>query len=565
MGGYGSAVADEMVKRADEIHTENKQKKDEEHARKISDLILQRQDLVNKIPTLQQGTPEYTEAHTALQGVNGDIADVYHPQKNPGAIEKFGHLLTDHLKLTNPDDRLKKETAQKQERTDAAAKTTDRQIAAAPLTAVQVNAQKIRGQLDEIDKSNLDEEGKKSARAKVFGVTTTVKPNFQQFVNPDGKTLAYYDVNKPDDIPDGASAVPKGSNTTAKETIAGFEEAVKNGYTGSYPQYVAEERRKGAPSTSALNEYAASYQKAYGIKPEEMTPADWDFISRKMAFDKAIPQTTTSNTLKQNAEQQWVPIQETNTKSPGGGAPLPPRGKPANNTPPPSQSSAAGASPSTTAPPTSPRALNDEAKKRNPRTSDDSTASPRSGGGANASVKVGDPLMAAPNKEYQDAKTAYDGAIHRKNLMHKNLADGLKGNQQAMLSLVANHIGMTLGAQKGARINQAVWNEAVESAPWLAKAAAKWGPEGYLSGVTLTPEQMKQMVELADESTEVTKDDLERIHKRINEGVTSQSKSPTSTDGGEAKKHKIKIGDKTYTYNGTGDTADIKNYTEVKK
>jgi hypothetical protein len=31
-----------------------------------------------------------------------------------------------------------------------------------------------------------------------------------------------------------------------------------------------------------------------------------------------------------------------------------------------------------------------------------------------------------------------------------------------------------------------------------------------------------------------------------------------------AKAHKIKIGNKFYTYNGTGDTADLKNYTEVK-
>lgn len=184
----------------------------------------------------------------------------------------------------------------------------------------------------------------------------------------------------------------------------------------------------------------------------------------------------------------------------------------------------------------SPSSLRAEAAKRDPRMATPSASSGAPRGSANASVKVGDPLMAAPNKEYQDAKTAYDAAIHRKNLMHKNLADGLKGNQQAMLSLVANHIGMTLGAQKGARINQAVWNEAVESAPWLAKAEAKWGPEGYLSGVTLTPEQMKQMVELADESTEVTKEDLERIHKRINEGVANQSKSPTGESSDQKSK-----------------------------
>ena len=70
------------------------------------------------------------------------------------------------------------------------------------------------------------------------------------------------------------------------------------------------------------------------------------------------------------------------------------------------------------------------------------------------------------------------------------------GDQQAMLSVVANHIGMTLGAQKGARINQAVWNEATESAPWLQNIEKKFGPDGYLQGVTLSPQQVDQMVEL---------------------------------------------------------------------
>lgn len=69
-------------------------------------------------------------------------------------------------------------------------------------------------------------------------------------------------------------------------------------------------------------------------------------------------------------------------------------------------------------------------------------------------------------------------------------------DQQAMLSIVANHIGMTLGAQKGARINQAVWNEATESAPLLQNVEKKWDSDGYLQGVTLSPQQVDQMVEL---------------------------------------------------------------------
>lgn len=99
------------------------------------------------------------------------------------------------------------------------------------------------------------------------------------------------------------------------------------------------------------------------------------------------------------------------------------------------------------------------------------------------------------NKELETARNS----DRRLAIMEHNLDSALRGDQQAMVSLVANHIGMTLGAQKGARINQAVWDEAIKSRPWLQGAQAKFDDRGYLSGVTLSPEQMHQMVDLAKE------------------------------------------------------------------
>lgn len=83
--------------------------------------------------------------------------------------------------------------------------------------------------------------------------------------------------------------------------------------------------------------------------------------------------------------------------------------------------------------------------------------------------------------------------------MTQNYDDGLKGDQQAMLSLLANHIGMTLGLQKGARITQAIYDEAMASAPIIGRIASHFDKRGYLTGVTLTPEQMKQMMDLAEQ------------------------------------------------------------------
>jgi hypothetical protein len=102
-------------------------------------------------------------------------------------------------------------------------------------------------------------------------------------------------------------------------------------------------------------------------------------------------------------------------------------------------------------------------------------------------------LMAQVNQSLEPA-IAGDTRL---TIMQQNEKDAAAGNQQAMLSLVANHIGMTLGAQKGARINQAVWNEAVESAPWLQNVVKSFGADGYLQGVKLSPQQAHQMVELA--------------------------------------------------------------------
>ncbi len=96
----------------------------------------------------------------------------------------------------------------------------------------------------------------------------------------------------------------------------------------------------------------------------------------------------------------------------------------------------------------------------------------------------------------------------RYRVMKDNEKDAMNGNQQAMLSLVANHMGMTLGQQKGTRINQAQWNEAIASAPWIEAQASKWFHQdangdyifdGYKSGVTITGDQVKQMVGLAQQ------------------------------------------------------------------
>ena len=103
---------------------------------------------------------------------------------------------------------------------------------------------------------------------------------------------------------------------------------------------------------------------------------------------------------------------------------------------------------------------------------------------------------AAKQAAFKAYSPAMDSA-ERFNVMAENYENAVKSNdQQAMLSLLANHLGMTMGLQKGARLNRDAISEAIKSRPWLQGMGSKFDSDGYLTGVTLTPEQMRQMVGL---------------------------------------------------------------------
>lgn len=114
------------------------------------------------------------------------------------------------------------------------------------------------------------------------------------------------------------------------------------------------------------------------------------------------------------------------------------------------------------------------------------------------------PITVNNNQEHKEkgeiVKTYQPGldSAERFNVMAESYEKAIKDHdQQAMLNLLSNHLGMTMGLQKGARITKDLYQEAAQSTPWLQKIGAKFSPDGYLSGVTLNPMQMRQMVALA--------------------------------------------------------------------
>lgn len=92
-------------------------------------------------------------------------------------------------------------------------------------------------------------------------------------------------------------------------------------------------------------------------------------------------------------------------------------------------------------------------------------------------------------------------------LMQAELPRAKAGDQQAMVALLTNHINMTLGRVKGGRVTRAFYEEAMQSAPWLSRVAARFDGNGFLSGVTLTPEQMDQMLDLGKRSLQSQADE----------------------------------------------------------
>lgn len=97
------------------------------------------------------------------------------------------------------------------------------------------------------------------------------------------------------------------------------------------------------------------------------------------------------------------------------------------------------------------------------------------------------------------AVDTFETSQSRMDVMQKSYEDAMRdpGNTQAQINLLASHIGMTMGLQPGARMNQAIIQEAMKSGYLDERIEAHFGPDGYLTGVVLTPRQMNQMVELA--------------------------------------------------------------------
>ena len=112
-------------------------------------------------------------------------------------------------------------------------------------------------------------------------------------------------------------------------------------------------------------------------------------------------------------------------------------------------------------------------------------------------------------KYVAEADDKYQDALDRMNKMDLNAVAAAKGDGQADVSLLFNHIGMTLSAQSGARITNAEIDRAIKTRSVPEGLLATW--DKVSQGTFLSPAQRKQMVDLAHESVNILQQRKARV------------------------------------------------------
>ena len=162
----------------------------------------------------------------------------------------------------------------------------------------------IQGKMNNLDKlfphalPELRQSWQNELAASITGVKPTAEKYFSQLATteeilPDGtKKLHYWRVPMADEDP---------------------EEVDFNGQ-------VLQPKNPPKPGTSKFSVNVESYKKLHGIPADQdLTPDQLNFVEQQIALSSAAPSSNITNTLKQDVNGAWVPIQETTQRIPGFG------------------------------------------------------------------------------------------------------------------------------------------------------------------------------------------------------------------------------------------------------
>lgn len=118
----------------------------------------------------------------------------------------------------------------------------------------------------------------------------------------------------------------------------------------------------------------------------------------------------------------------------------------------------------------------------------------------------------------------YSNSLTLESRMKQLEPEAIRGDQQAMLAVLANHIAMTTH-QPGAamRPTMELYEEAASSQPWMQALTKKiTSSNGVLTGVVLSPQQVEQMVNLAPIMVKADKDTMEQTKSMLADSLNPQ-------------------------------------------
>jgi hypothetical protein len=315
----GRSVFDDKIAR-------KKAMSDDDRHQKAQLYATQLKGLYDKLPSLPKDSQEYSDTVNAMQSTLGEVRELFHPDNAPGALAKYGHLITDALKITNPQDRIKSAANKREKASEDDERQAQLLASSAPLSLEQVATQNAEaataGSLASVrsgQKAFIELNPSSTPDAQQANFSQLIQKNLGSTergrwtqisgkINGQPVTLNYDSISNRYTYPTGEAVppedlapghwVPDAKSTVFAQDQKDYEEAKKGGYKGSFEQYKAESIAKGKADV-----------------PKPLTP---DQQAQAVLKKKALGQPTTKEeeaTLK--AAEEWINIKTTQPKIAG--------------------------------------------------------------------------------------------------------------------------------------------------------------------------------------------------------------------------------------------------------
>ena len=319
----GAAIGSERAKE----HRAHKQALSEEERQSKAQLYASNlTNLQQKISSLPKGSQEYNDAFNEIQNNLHGVRELYDPDRHPGLIASHGHLITDALGITNPatNPGIKKEAARRAAGVEGDERAAQGIAAAAPLSPEQQGTQRGQGQAAEdlaVFQGKMKIYDQQNPHASSPDATPEEKQARQEYINELINSTSGVKETKPiaENFVPVELLLSDGTKISGQRGKDGAYEYLDRTPIPPELLHGAKIESTAKPSTGTLNERFASYARDHDLPEGKMLSGpQMDYVKQKWTLDGLYPTSTTTTTFKQNLQGQWVPVTETNYRTPGG-------------------------------------------------------------------------------------------------------------------------------------------------------------------------------------------------------------------------------------------------------